>query len=119
MMRLTLTISERLMRRKTAGSSLAARDSRLARMHAERPAVTCVLLDHGVHGLNIDGKSTSPALQLPLRKQQLLRAVDPLAGGKDAADGELTTARPLRALSHPGQQGQQGQPRQHRRLPAA
>ncbi len=81
----------------------------LARLQAERPTVTCVLLDHGVHGLNIDGKSTSPALQLPLRKQQLLRAVDPLAGGKDAADGELTAARPVRALSHPGQQGQQEQ----------
>lgn len=79
----------------------------LARLHAERPTLTCVLLDHGVHGLNIDGQATSAALQLPLRKQQLLRAVDPQQSGKEQADASVSAAgRLMRVLPHPGQQGQ-------------
>lgn len=81
----------------------------LARLHAERPAVTCVLLDHGVHGLNIDGKSTSAILQLPLRKQQLLRAVALLPEDKAPIPMPTAAVRPGRALPRAGQQGQQEQ----------
>jgi signal transduction histidine kinase/CheY-like chemotaxis protein/HPt (histidine-containing phosphotransfer) domain-containing protein len=81
----------------------------LARMHAERPAVTCVLLDHGVHGLNIDGTSTSAALQLPLRKQQLLRAVHLVPAEKAAAPAQAPSGRLIRESSQKGQQGRQEQ----------
>lgn len=81
----------------------------LARMHAQRPAVTCVLLDHGVHGLNIDGTSTSAALQLPLRKQQLLRAVQLVPAEKAAAPAQAPSGRLIRESSQKGQQGRQEQ----------
>ncbi|WP_288408718.1 ATP-binding protein [uncultured Herbaspirillum sp.] len=68
----------------------------LARLQAERPDLTCILLDHGVHGLNIDGKSTSTSLQLPLRKQQLLRAVMKLSSGRDQVESLAAQARPFR-----------------------
>lgn len=44
-------------------------------LQSAHPALRCILLDHGVDGLNIDGKSTPHLLQLPLRKEHLLRAV--------------------------------------------
>ncbi|WP_241822600.1 ATP-binding protein [Herbaspirillum sp. C7C8] len=81
----------------------------LARLHAERPAVTCVLLDHGVHGLNIDGKSTAAALQLPLRKQQLLRAVALLPEDKAPGPMQTPAVRPGRTLPRAGQQEQHEQ----------
>ncbi|MGB9984196.1 ATP-binding protein [Herbaspirillum sp. AP21] len=78
----------------------------LAQLQSTRPTMTCVLLDHGVHGLNIDGSSTPPpptVLQLPLRKQQLLRAV---MGEIDARE-PLVDATPAMLARSTGLQGPQ------------
>jgi len=81
----------------------------LAQLQSARPGMTCVLLDHGVHGLNIDGSPTpTPAtvLQLPLRKQQLLRAVMGEMKGTGKGEQQVDAAPAVLARS-PGLQGPQ------------
>lgn len=66
----------------------------LTRLRTQRPDLSCVLLDHGVHGLNIDGSASSTVLQLPLRKQQLLRAVDGAKQGEGGRERQLEASAP-------------------------
>jgi len=79
----------------------------MARLQAERPTLRRVLLDHGVHGLNIDGKPHQEVLQLPLRKQHLLRAIDMVSDAAHAGE------RAASAAPTPPHQGQRGVPGQH------
>ncbi|MBV8623740.1 MAG: response regulator, partial [Herbaspirillum sp.] len=72
----------------------------VTRLQGERPELACILLDHGVDGLNIDRKPSPDVLQLPLRKQHLLRAV--MATGSTTE----TLPRPMAAASAGQHQGQ-------------
>ena len=72
----------------------------LKRLQEERAELRCILLDHGVDGLNIDGKHSPDVLQLPLRKQHLLRAMT--VSGSTAQ----TSPQPAAAASAGRQQGQ-------------
>ncbi|MFJ3056748.1 ATP-binding protein [Herbaspirillum sp. NPDC087042] len=72
----------------------------VARLQGERPELRCILLDHGVDGLNIDRKQIPDVLQLPLRKEHLLRAVMATRGNAE------TSPRPVAAASAGRHQGQ-------------
>ncbi|ADJ62750.1 response regulator [Herbaspirillum seropedicae] len=77
----------------------------MARLQAERPALRRVLLDHGVHGLDTGSKPHHEVLQLPLRKQQLLRAL----GVTDSAAEAQTSPHARMAAPATPRQGHSGQ----------